>query len=148
MGTANRKLPRVSHAARPRPDETVRKRGGADLQNGWMGRHGTMYLCDDRIVFMPTMLDTIMGAKRREWILDEILEVERMPKHPDDIIPGAKRPRMIIHTADCGYELMVSDLDAWIDAIQIVFAHRVKHGRPHMPEFVREGSTSALLMEL
>ncbi len=148
MGTTNRKLPRVGKVDKPLPDEIVRKRGGADLQNGWMGRHGTLYLCDDRAVFVPTILDTILRAKRREFPLDAIEEIERVPRHPDDILPGAKRPRMVIHTADCGYEFMVPDLDAWIDAFQIVFAYRVKHGKPHMPTFVREGSTSELLMEL
>ena len=33
-------------------DEKIRKRSGADLQNGWMGRHGTLYLTDERIVFV------------------------------------------------------------------------------------------------
>jgi len=55
MGTTNRKLPREQHAARPRPGETIRKQGGADLQNGWLGRHGTLYLGDERIVFVPTL---------------------------------------------------------------------------------------------
>ncbi len=148
MGTKNHKLPRVRNADRPRPGEVVRKRGGADLQNGWMGRHGTLYLTDDRAVFVPTVLDTLLGGKRRELPLDDILEIERSPKHPDDILPGAKRPRVIISTAECRYEFMFSDLDAWIDAFQIVYRHRVKNGKPHEPTVLREGSTSDLLMEL
>lgn len=149
MGTTtNQKLPRVANAERPRPGEIVRKRGGADLQNGWMGRHGNMYLCDDRAVFVPTILDMIMGAKRREFPLDDILAIERVPKHPDDIVPGAKRPRVVIHTAECAYQFMFSDLDPWIDAFEIVYRHRAKNGKPHMPEVLREGSTTELLMEL
>lgn len=148
MGTTNRRLPRRAHAERPRPGETVRKRGGADLQNGWYGRHGTLYMTDERMVFVPTILDTVLGGKRREFQYDEIVEVERYPSSPDGIIPGGKRPRMIVHTAECGYEMMVSDLDAWIDAIELMYAHRNKHGHPHAPTFAREGSTSELLREL
>lgn len=146
--TTNRKLPRIKHAERPRPGETVRKRGGADLQNGWLGRHGTMFLCDERLVFVPTILDTAMRAKRREFPLDEITAIERVPKSPDEIIPGAKRPRVVIHTAECGYEFLLSDMDAWIDAFLIVYRHRAKNGNDYMPEVIREGSTTALLMEL
>jgi hypothetical protein len=149
MGTTNRKLPRLRHAERPRPDEIVRKRGGADLQNGWYGRHGTLYLTDERIVFVPTVIDTALGAKRRELRLDDVVEVERYPSHPEGMIPGGKRPRVIIHTADCGYELMVGDIDAWIDAIEIVYAHRVREGiSSHVPTVVREGSTTAALRDL
>ncbi len=148
MGTANRKLPRRSSAERPRPGETVRKQGGADLQNGWLGRHGTLYLADDRLVFVPTVLDTLLGAKRREMVLNEIVEVERSPASPDGAIAGGQRPRMIIHTPECAYEFMVGDLDAWIDAVEIVYAHRNKNGQPHHPVVVREGSTTAMLREL
>ena len=148
MGTTNRKLPRRGHVDRPRPGETVRKLGGVDLQNGWLGRHGTLYLADDRLVFVPTILDTLLRAKRREMPLDEIVEVERYPAHPEDVNPGGQRPRLIIHTAECGYEFMVGDLDAWIDALEIVYAHRNKHGQDHLPVFVREGSTTAMLREL
>lgn len=148
MGTANRRMPRLPNAERPRPDEHVRKQTGADLQNGWYGRHGTLYLTDDRIVFVPTVLDTVLGGKRRELRLDDIVEVERYPRRPDGMIPGGKRPRMIVHTAECGYEFMVGDLDAWIDAISLVYAYRRKHGATHTPEFVREGSTTDLLTEL
>lgn len=148
MGTTNRKLPRIRSAEKPRPDEIVRKRGGADLQNGWLGRHGTLYLADERIVFVPTILDTALGAKRREFPLDDIVEVERYPSSPDGATPGGKRARMIIHTPECGYELMVGDLDAWIDAIEIVYAYRRRNGSTHSPTFVREGSTTAMLKEL
>jgi hypothetical protein len=148
MGTTNRKLPRGPSAARPRPGETVRKQGGADLQNGWLGRHGTLYLADERLVFVPTVLDTLLRAKRREMPLDEIIEVERSPSSPDGAIPGGQRPRMIIHTEECAYEFMVGDLDAWIDALEIVYAHRNKNGQPHQPVVVRTGSTTAMLREL
>lgn len=148
MGTVNRKLPRVKNADRPRPGEVIRKSGGADLQNGWLGRHGTMYLGDERAVFVPTILDTILGAKRRELLLDDIEQIERLPRTPDGVIPGAKRPRVIITSGECAYEFMFGDIDAWIDAFQIVYRHRVKNGKPHVPEVLREGSTSELLMEL
>ena len=148
MGKRKRKMPRRPHAEKPQPGETVRKRGGADLQNGWYGRHGTLYLADERLVFVPTTLDTILGGKRRELLYDEILEVERSPASPDEIVPGGRRPRMILHTAECGYEFMVGDLDAWIDAIEIMYAHRNKHGHPHAPTVTRQGSTTALLREL
>jgi hypothetical protein len=141
-------MPRRPHAERPRPGETVRKRSGADLQNGWYGRHGTLYLTDDRIVFVPTVMDTILGGKRRELPLDDIVEVERQPLSPEGMIPGGRRPRMVIHTAECGYELMVGDLDAWIDSIALVYAYRRKHGATHAPVFAREGSTTDLLTEL
>ncbi len=146
--TTNRKLPRGPQADRPRADEVVRKRGGADLQNGWLGRHGTLSLCDDRMVFVPTILDTIMLAKRREIPLDAITAVERVPKHPEGILAGGRRPRVLIHTAEVAYEFMFGDIDAWIDAMQIVYKHRQQHGRPHAPTFIREGSTTELLMEL
>jgi hypothetical protein len=148
MGTTNRRLPRRSHADKPRAGETIRKRGGADLQNGWYGRHGTLYLTDDRLVFVPTILDTALGGKRRELTYDDIVEVERYPSTPDGMIPGGKRPRIILHTAECGYELMVADMDAWIDAIEVMYAHRHKNGHPHAPTFVRDGSTTELLREL
>jgi len=148
MGTSSRKLPRGPQAARPGPGETVRKQGGVDLQNGWLGRHGTLYLADERLVFVPTVLDTLLRAKRREMPLDQIIEVERSPTSPDGMIPGGRRPRMIVHTAECGYEFIVGDLDAWIDALEILYAHRNKMGHEHRPVFVRDGSTTALLREL
>lgn len=148
MSTANRKLPRRPHAQRPRPDEVVRKSGGADLQNGWMGRHGTLSLCDDRLVFVPTILDTILGAKRREIPLDDIETLERIPRNPNDMPAGAKRPRIIVHTAECGYEFLVSDLDTWLDAFEVVYAYRARNGKPHQPELLRDGSTTERLREL
>ncbi len=148
MGTANRKLPRRSHAEKIRDTETLRKRGGADLQNGWWGRHGTLYLTDERLLFHPTPIDTVLGGKRREMPLDEIVEVERLPHSPDEILPGGRRPRMVIHTEECGYELMVGDLDAWIDALEIVYAKR-RRSSPSVraPAIVRTGSTTGLLDE-
>lgn len=146
MGTANRKLPKRGHAEKIRATETLRKRSGADLQNGWWGRHGTLYLTDERLLFHPTPIDTVLGGKRREMALDDIVEVERLPHSPDEILPGGKRPRIIVHTEECGYELMVGDLDAWIDAIEIVYAKRRKNdAAAHVPTVVRTGSTTGLL---
>ncbi|MEW6582434.1 MAG: hypothetical protein AB1416_06715, partial [Actinomycetota bacterium] len=80
--TTSTKLPRRPHADKPREGETVRRQGGADLNNGWLARHGTLYLTDERLVFVPTILDLVMGAKRREVPLDGIVEVERFPVEP------------------------------------------------------------------
>ena len=44
------KLPRTKHADRPRPGETVLKQSGADLQNGWLARHGTLFVTDERLL--------------------------------------------------------------------------------------------------
>ncbi len=146
MGTKNRKLPRRGNAEKLRATETVRKRSGADLQNGWWGRHGNLYLTDDRLLFHPTPIDFVLGGRRHQMGLDEILEVERLPKSPEQMLAGGKRPRMIIHTAECGYEFMVGDLDAWIDAIEIVYAQRIRNAdTPHVPTIVRSGSTTGLL---
>lgn len=144
---SNRKLPRRPNADPPRPDEVVRKRTGADLQNGWLARHGTLSLTDDRLVFVPTVLDHVLGAKRREISLDEISELERFPLGPGDVPPGGKRPRMLIHTPECVYEVMVGDLDAWIDAMRRVYQLRARAGRPYMPAIRREGYTDMLYAE-
>lgn len=148
MGDANRKLPRRPHADRPGPDEQILKQGGADLQNGWLSRHGTLSVTDERLVFVPTVLDTALGAKRREILLDEISEIERFPISPDSGISlGGKRPRMILHTPECAYELMVGDLDSWIDSLEKVYAIRAKKGRTYCPAITREGYVNLLLVE-
>jgi len=144
---SNRKLPRVKHADRPRPDETVLKQSGADLQNGWLARHGTLFATDDRLVFVPTVLDHVLQAKRREIPLDEITEVERFPLSPGDMPHGGRRPRMLVHTDACVYEFMVGDLDAWIDALERVYQRRAREtGNDHTPRITREGYVN-LLME-
>ena len=112
---SNSKLPRVKHADRPRPGETVLKESGADLQNGWLARHGTLFATDERLLFVPTVLDHALQAKRREIPLDDISEIERFPLSPGEMAPGGRRPRMLIHTDACVYEFLVGDLDAWID---------------------------------
>ncbi len=135
---SNSKLPRVPHAQRPRPDETVRKKAGVDLQNGWLARHGTLTLTDERLVFVPTPLDTALRAKRREIPLDRLTEVERYPKSVNGYTVAGKRPRLLLHTDECIYQFMVPDMDAWIDAIEIVCEARVKAGADHMPVITRE----------
>jgi hypothetical protein len=146
MGKSRSKLPRGAAAAPVGDDERRRKSGDADLQNGWLSRHGTLTLTDDRLVFTPTPLDRALLAKRREIVLDEISEVERFPKHVDGGW-GGKRARIMIHTEPCIYEVMVSDLDAWIDAIEKVYELRAKAGRPHKPTITREGYENLLLAE-
>jgi hypothetical protein len=142
---ATTKLPRKPHAERPRPDEVVRRRGSADLNNGWLGRHGTLFLTDERLVFVPTVLDTLLGAKRREILLDDIIEVERWPASPGTIPRGGKRPRLRIHDRECTYELVVGDLDSWFDTIELIYHRRAKKGRTRRPTFTREGVRNTLI---
>lgn len=146
-GRASRRLPRRPHAERPREDEQVLKRSGADLQNGWLGRHGELYLCEERLVFVPTVMDTVLRARRREIALEEIREIERFPLRPGDVPRGGRRPRMLIHTDECVYELMVGDLDAWIDDFERTYQRRAKRGKPYRPTITREGYVNVLLKE-
>ena len=147
MGESTRRLPRGPHAPKPGPDEQVLKSSGADLQNGWLSRHGQLSVTEDRLVFVPTILDTVMGAKRRQLTLDEISEIERFPIAPTGGHTGGRRPRMLIHTPACVYEFMVGDLDSWIDSLERVYAIRAKKGRTYMPTITREGYTNLLLVE-
>jgi len=148
MGDANRKLPRRPHADRPGPDEQILKEGGADLQNGWLSRHGDLLITDDRLVFLPTILDTLLGAKRRAIPLDEISEIERFPVSVKTRMPpGGRRPRMLLHTTECVYEFMVGDLDSWIDSLERVYVLRAKKGKTHAPTITREGHTNLFLVE-
>ena len=147
MGEPNRRLPRLPNADKPRPDEQILKQGGADLQNGWLSRHGNLSVTDDRLVFVPTILDTILRAKRREIALDAITEIERLPHAPGGLAPGGKRPRMLIHTDECVYEFMVGDLDSWIDSFELLYKRRVGQGKPHVPAITREDYVNLLLSE-
>lgn len=141
------RLPRGPHADRPRPDETVLKRTGADLQNGWLSRHGDLFVLDDRMVFVPTILDTALRARRREISLDAITEIERFPLSPGGMPPGGRRPRMLVHTPECVYEFIVPDLDGWIDSLERVYQRRAGKGKPHAPTVTREGYVNVLLMD-
>jgi hypothetical protein len=141
----NRTLPRGPHADKPRPDEPILRRSGADLQNGWLARHGELYATEDRLVFVPTVLDTALRAKRREIILADITEIERFPIAPGRMPEGGRRPRMILHTPQCIYEIMVPDLDGWIDTLQRVYRRRAKNGNPYMPRVTREEYENPLL---
>ena len=60
------RLPRLPHADKPRPDEKALKRSGADLQNGWLARHGDLVLTEERLVFVPTLLDTALLVMLRD----------------------------------------------------------------------------------
>lgn len=143
--SASTKLPRKPHAEKPRADETVRRSGSADLNNGWLARHGTLFLTDERLVFSPTLLDRLMRAKRREVLLDEIVELERWPLSPGSMPPGGKRPRLIVHDKECRYQILVGDLDSWFDTIELIYHRRVKKGRDHLPKFTRDGVQNTLL---
>jgi hypothetical protein len=125
----------------------VLKRSAADLRNGWLARHGELYLTDERIVFVPTVIDRALGARRREMTLDQIAEIERCPASTGDMLPGGRRPRMRIHTRACIYELMVSDLDAWIDNLERAYRRRALRGNPHTPKVTRAGHVNLLLEE-
>lgn len=143
------KLPRNGHAPKLGPDETVLKRTNTDLNNGWLGRHGQLNLTESRILFVPTPLDHLLGAKRREIPLDDIRAVERWPLSPGDVPRGAKRPRLFIDTATTRYILLPSDLDGWFDLIQLMFYKRSKEdpgsGRP---EFRRTGVENGLILTM
>jgi hypothetical protein len=145
--SSNSKLPRGPHAPKPRPDEKVRKQSGADLQNGWLARHGTMSLTDERLVFVPTILDTALGAKRREFPLDQVTTIERFPRHPNDLPRGGRRPRLLVHTDACIYEFMLPDLDAWIDTLEKVYVMRKNRGLGDGPNVIREGVENFMLAE-
>ena len=141
------KLPRNGHAPKLGPDEPVLKKTNTDLNNGWLGRHGQLHLTNERVLFIPTPLDHVLGAKRREILLDDIRAVERWPLSPGEVPRGAKRPRLYIDTATTRYIFLPSDLDGWFDLIQLVFYKRSKEdpgsGRP---EFRRTGVENGLLL--
>ena len=141
------KLPRNGHAPKLGPDEPVLKKTNTDLNNGWLGRHGQLHLTNERVLFVPTPLDHLLGAKRREIPLDDIRAVERWPLSPGEVPRGAKRPRLFIDTADTRYIFLPSDLDGWFDLLQLVFYKRSKEdpgsGRP---EFRRTGIENGLLL--
>jgi hypothetical protein len=141
------RLPRLPHADKPRPDEKVLKRSGADLQNGWLARHGELFLTEERLVFVPTLLDTALMAKRREIPLTEIRIIERFPLSAGTMPRGGRRPRMLLHTDACVYELMVGDLDAWIDLLERYFQLRERRGAGEAPPIRRDNHLNPLLME-
>jgi len=144
---SNSRLPRTPHADKPRTDEAVRKQSGADLQNGWLARHGTFSMTDERLVFVPTLLDTGLGAKRREIKLEDVRAIERFPRNPHSIPLGGKRARLMLHTDECVYEFMLPDLDSWIDALEKMFVMRSKRGLGDPPPVLREGVENFMLAE-
>lgn len=146
MGADKRsRLPREPHATPPGPDEPVLKRVGADLQNGWLGRHGDLVITEERVVFLPTVLDTILRAKRRAIPLDEITVIEREPRRVGDPNVGGRRTRVLLHTERCIYELIIGEIDAWIDALERVYEMRAEAGKPYRPETWRDNHTNIFL---
>ncbi|MFZ4755575.1 MAG: hypothetical protein ACOYL4_06140 [Miltoncostaeaceae bacterium] len=146
MASSQDRLPRVAHAERPRPDEKILWKTGADLNNGWLGRHGTLYLTEQRLVFVPTPLDHLLRAKRREIAREDIEAIERFPLSPGVMPRGAKRPRMYLFANGVRYQFMVPDLDPWIDILEVVYtrAHEADSS-VRIPEIRRNGIENALL---
>ena len=119
------------------------KRTGADLQNGWLARHGDLILTEERLVFVPTLFDTALLAKRRQIMLEDVRAIERFLLLSAGIMPrGGRRPRMLLHTDECVYEFMVGDLDAWIDLLERYFQlsanGAARAPRPSAPRGPRE----------
>ena len=130
------------------PDEKVFKSTDADLQNGWLGRHGKLSLADERVVFVPTPLDRLLQARSREIRLEDIIEIERYPTNVNHNAPGGKRARMFVHTADVAYQFLVPDLDGWIDMIDVVARRRADKRGAAPPVITREGHDNPLVGEL
>lgn len=128
-------------------DEKVIKSTGADLQNGWLGRHGELSLTSDRLVFIPTPLDRVLQARSREFRLEDVTEIERYPIHVDHNPPGGKRQRMYLHTDECAYQFMVPDLDGWIDMLDIVARRRAEERGAAAPVITRDGRENPLVGE-
>ncbi|MBJ7366342.1 MAG: hypothetical protein JHC53_07040 [Thermoleophilia bacterium] len=146
MASSEDRLPRVAHAERPRPDEKILWKTGADLNNGWLGRHGTLYLTEQRLVFVPTPLDHLLRAKRREIAREDIEAIERFPLSPGVMPRGAKRPRMYLFANGVRSLFLVPDLDPWSDILEGVYtrAHEADSS-VRIPEIRRNGITNALL---
>ena len=45
---------------------------------------------------------------------------------------------MILHTTACDYEIMVADLDGWIDSLIRIYHLRAKKGSTYEPTVTRE----------
>lgn len=131
-----------------RADEKVIKSTDADLQNGWLGRHGKLSLTRERMVFIPTPLDRLLQARSREWRLEDVIEIERYPVNVNHNPRGGKRARMLLHTEECAYQLMVGDLDGWIDMLDIVSRRRAEERGGKPPVITREGRDNPLIGEL
>jgi hypothetical protein len=141
-----KRLPRVPNAERPRPDEKVWRVGEADLQNGWLGRHGKLSLLDTRLVFVPTPLDMLLRAKRREIPLDAITHITREPRDVNGAATGGRRVRVVVGDALCDYQVMLGDVDNWIDMMELVTnRRRGNSGQPPKIVVGRENYVNPLL---
>ena len=95
---------------------------------------------------MPTPLDHVLRAKRREIMRDELEIVERWPISPGQVPPGAKRPRLYLYAGGVKYQFIVGDLDGWIDILEVVYTKaREKDPSVRMPEIRREGIGNPLM---
>lgn len=139
--------PKVGAVDPPRADERVLKRSATDMQTGWLARHGTLFLTDTRLVFVPTPLDAALRAKRREMPLSAITEIERSPEAPGEIPRDGKRPRVRFHMDGVVWDFLVGDIDAWIDLLEVVYARRERRGEGRGPSVRRRGHVNVLLEE-
>lgn len=139
--------PKVGEVERPRDDERILKQTGADMQSGWIARHGTLFLTDERLVFVPTPLDTVLRGKRREIPLESLTVIERFPREVGDTPHNGRRPRIRLHMGETVWEFLVGDLDAWIDLLEVVFARRERKGAGPGPDVRRMGHVNVLLDE-
>ncbi len=140
------RLPRHPNAERPRADEKVWRQGDADLQNGWLARHGKLSLTDTRLVFVPTPLDMLLRARRREIALDSVTRLERVPRDVDGGLVGGRRARFVIADGECDYQVMVGDLDNWLDMLEIVInRRRGSVTQPPRLSILRDGYVNAML---
>ncbi len=140
--------PRIGGVEKPREDERVLKQTGADMQNGWISRHGTLFLTDERLVFVPTPLDTALLGKRREIPLGALTAIERFPHAVGDAPRSGRRPRIRLHMGETVWEFLVGDLDAWIDLLELVFTRRHARDGAAVPEILREGHVNILLEDI
>jgi hypothetical protein len=138
-------VPRAGGVERPREDERILKQTGADMQSGWLARHGTLFLTDERLVFVPTALDTVLLGKRREIPLEALTAIERFPREVGDVPRTGRRPRIRFHMGATVWEFLVGDMDAWIDLLELVFARRQRDGAGPGPEVLRDGHLNVLL---
>lgn len=107
------------------PEPGVRKRGLVSLNVGWLARGGLLRLHEDGLSFTPNPLERLLGARHRRFPFADIAELQRMPLHPGEILPGGQRARIRLYLTDGAHiDLLPAGdaLDDWLDAIRDVRA--------------------------